>query len=175
MQVQTSPTSTATSCSWPQPPSSSPCCSASTCFSALALSALSSWLWVEAQVCGVHHNYPSQILYPVCCNCFFFYFFKSHSPGNVAYDFFKGRELNPRIKNFDLKFFCEMRPGLIGWVSLFNKQFMLETHDIERKLHVKINALSLNQSKMHLCTPGSWICSQCPLVFFFNSLSSYIG
>uniref|UniRef100_A0A8C5EMP1 Delta(14)-sterol reductase LBR n=1 Tax=Gouania willdenowi TaxID=441366 RepID=A0A8C5EMP1_GOUWI len=35
--------------------------------------------------------------------------------GNVAYDFFKGRELNPRIKNFDLKFFCEMRPGLIGW------------------------------------------------------------
>uniref|UniRef100_A0A8C6S4M6 Delta(14)-sterol reductase LBR n=1 Tax=Neogobius melanostomus TaxID=47308 RepID=A0A8C6S4M6_9GOBI len=35
--------------------------------------------------------------------------------GNVMYDFFKGRELNPRIKNFDLKFFCEMRPGLIGW------------------------------------------------------------
>ncbi|XP_039638812.1 delta(14)-sterol reductase LBR [Perca fluviatilis] len=37
------------------------------------------------------------------------------SSGNVAYDFFKGRELNPRIKDFDLKFFCEMRPGLIGW------------------------------------------------------------
>lgn len=37
--------------------------------------------------------------------------------GNVVYDFFKGRELNPRIKDFDLKFFCEMRPGLIGWVS----------------------------------------------------------
>lgn len=35
--------------------------------------------------------------------------------GNVLYDFFKGRELNPRIKDFDLKFFCEMRPGLIGW------------------------------------------------------------
>uniref|UniRef100_A0A3Q1JXR4 Delta(14)-sterol reductase LBR n=1 Tax=Anabas testudineus TaxID=64144 RepID=A0A3Q1JXR4_ANATE len=35
--------------------------------------------------------------------------------GNVVYDFFKGHELNPRIKNFDLKFFCEMRPGLIGW------------------------------------------------------------
>lgn len=27
-----------------------------------------------------------------------------------------GRELNPRIKDFDIKFFCEMRPGLIGWV-----------------------------------------------------------
>ncbi|XP_076021483.1 delta(14)-sterol reductase LBR isoform X2 [Genypterus blacodes] len=35
--------------------------------------------------------------------------------GNVVYDFFKGRELNPRIKDFDLKFFFEMRPGLIGW------------------------------------------------------------
>ncbi|XP_068198245.1 delta(14)-sterol reductase LBR isoform X2 [Antennarius striatus] len=35
--------------------------------------------------------------------------------GNVVYDFFKGHELNPRIRNFDLKFFCEMRPGLIGW------------------------------------------------------------
>lgn len=34
---------------------------------------------------------------------------------NVMYDFFKGHELNPRIKDFDLKFFCEMRPGLIGW------------------------------------------------------------
>lgn len=29
-----------------------------------------------------------------------------------------GRELNPRIKNFDIKFFCEMRPGLMGWVSI---------------------------------------------------------
>lgn len=37
----------------------------------------------------------------------------------MVYDFFKGHELNPRIKNFDLKFFCEMRPGLIGWVSLW--------------------------------------------------------
>lgn len=35
----------------------------------------------------------------------------------MVYDFFKGRELNPRLKDFDLKFFCEMRPGLIGWVS----------------------------------------------------------
>lgn len=41
----------------------------------------------------------------------------SFSLGNVVYDFFKGRELNPRLKDFDLKFFCEMRPGLIGWVS----------------------------------------------------------
>jgi delta14-sterol reductase len=38
------------------------------------------------------------------------------------YDFFMGRELNPRFKLFgqdlDVKYFCELRPGLIGWMIL---------------------------------------------------------
>uniref|UniRef100_A0A672K0B8 Delta(14)-sterol reductase TM7SF2 n=1 Tax=Sinocyclocheilus grahami TaxID=75366 RepID=A0A672K0B8_SINGR len=38
--------------------------------------------------------------------------------GNPLYDFFMGRELNPRIGDFDLKYFCELRPGLIGWVVI---------------------------------------------------------
>eukprot|EP00123_Amoebidium_parasiticum_P019931 comp37205_c0_seq1/m.47342 comp37205_c0_seq1/g.47342 ORF comp37205_c0_seq1/g.47342 comp37205_c0_seq1/m.47342 type:complete len:427 (-) comp37205_c0_seq1:395-1675(-) len=38
--------------------------------------------------------------------------------GNPFYDFWMGRELNPRIGNFDLKVFCELRPGLIGWCAL---------------------------------------------------------
>ena len=29
-----------------------------------------------------------------------------------------GRELNPRIGNLDLKFVCELRPGLIGWMLI---------------------------------------------------------
>lgn len=37
---------------------------------------------------------------------------------NVVYDFFMGRELNPRLGPLDLKFFCELRPGLIGWVVI---------------------------------------------------------
>jgi len=51
--------------------------------------------------------------------------------GNVLYDFFIGHELNPRIFNgkFDLKYFCELRPGLIGWViidwAMFFKQYEL--------------------------------------------------
>ncbi|KAF4018329.1 hypothetical protein G4228_009949 [Cervus hanglu yarkandensis] len=40
------------------------------------------------------------------------------SSGNAIYDFFIGRELNPRIGTFDLKYFCELRPGLIGWVVI---------------------------------------------------------
>jgi len=38
--------------------------------------------------------------------------------GNHVYDFFIGRELNPRIGSLDLKEFCELRPGLIGWAIL---------------------------------------------------------
>ena len=38
--------------------------------------------------------------------------------GNVLYDFFIGRPLNPRIGQLDLKEACELRPGLIGWMLL---------------------------------------------------------
>jgi delta14-sterol reductase/lamin-B receptor len=38
--------------------------------------------------------------------------------GNPMYDFYIGRELNPRIWSFDWKEFCELRPGLILWVLL---------------------------------------------------------
>ena len=34
------------------------------------------------------------------------------------YDYFIGRELNPRTGNFDWKFFCELRPGLVAWVVI---------------------------------------------------------
>jgi hypothetical protein len=37
--------------------------------------------------------------------------------GYPIYDFWMGRELNPRFLHplLDLKFICELRPGLIGW------------------------------------------------------------
>jgi len=43
--------------------------------------------------------------------------------GNMLYDWFIGRELNPRVTlpllgEFDIKSFCELRPGLLGWVLL---------------------------------------------------------
>ncbi|XP_006901515.1 PREDICTED: delta(14)-sterol reductase isoform X2 [Elephantulus edwardii] len=38
--------------------------------------------------------------------------------GNLIYDFFLGRELNPRISSLDFKYFCELRPGLMGWVLI---------------------------------------------------------
>lgn len=54
--------------------------------------------------------------------------------GSTVYDFFIGRELNPRIPGtiFDAKFFCELRPGLIGLVALnmgmAQKQAQLHGH-----------------------------------------------
>ena len=43
--------------------------------------------------------------------------------GNLIYDWFIGRELNPRINlplfgTIDIKAFCELRPGMLGWVLL---------------------------------------------------------
>ncbi|KAL7421779.1 erg24, C-14 sterol reductase [Cryptotrichosporon argae] len=41
--------------------------------------------------------------------------------GNIVYDFFLGRPLNPTFPgfpNFDIKTFNEVRPGIIGWVVL---------------------------------------------------------
>ena len=43
--------------------------------------------------------------------------------GNIIYDWFIGRELNPRLTipllgEIDIKEFCELRPGLMGWLIL---------------------------------------------------------
>ncbi|KAJ0061849.1 hypothetical protein NL108_012513, partial [Boleophthalmus pectinirostris] len=50
--------------------------------------------------------------------------------GNHLYDFFIGRELNPRIQDFDLKYFCELRPGLIGWVVI-NLGFLMKEAELQ--------------------------------------------
>ena len=38
--------------------------------------------------------------------------------GVWVYDFFVGRALNPRLWGVDLKYLCELRPGLVGWLLL---------------------------------------------------------
>ncbi|KAJ2885207.1 erg24, C-14 sterol reductase [Coemansia asiatica] len=46
---------------------------------------------------------------------------------NPVYDFFIGRELNPRLGSLDIKYFCELRPGIMGWV-LLNVSFALKQY-----------------------------------------------
>ena len=72
-----------------------------------------------------------------CLFCFVFsvyLYFASFKPGKIlakggdtgyrVYDFFIGRELNPRIGTLDLKEFCELRPGLIGWFVINIGQYV---------------------------------------------------
>ena len=64
--------------------------------------------------------------------------------GNVVYDFFIGRELNPRIGIFDLKVFCEMRPGLIGWVFI-NYCCMVKQHELQGTVSISMLLVCLFQ------------------------------
>ncbi|AGO11131.1 AaceriAFR346Wp [[Ashbya] aceris (nom. inval.)] len=38
--------------------------------------------------------------------------------GNPIYDWFIGRELNPRLGPLDVKLFCELRPGMLLWLLI---------------------------------------------------------
>jgi hypothetical protein len=65
----------------------------------------------------------------------FLYFYGKRSTrperrsGSALYDYVMGTALNPRLSSFDLKLFCEARPGLVLWVlidlSLAAKQYGL--------------------------------------------------
>ncbi|ESX01446.1 hypothetical protein KL918_004189 [Ogataea parapolymorpha] len=56
---------------------------------------------------------------------------------NVVFDWFIGRELNPRIGPWDIKLFCELRPGMLLWLlidlSCVQKQY-LETGTVANSL-----------------------------------------
>jgi protein-S-isoprenylcysteine O-methyltransferase Ste14 len=72
-------------------------------------------------------------IFTFAMSLFLYVYGKSRPPhqrtGNAVYDFVMGAALNPRLGSFDLKLFCESRPGLIGWVainlSLAAKQYQL--------------------------------------------------
>jgi Delta14-sterol reductase len=50
---------------------------------------------------------------------------------NFFYGFFLGRELNPRIgATFDWKEFCELRPGMIGWLLLNLSSMHKQHHEL---------------------------------------------
>eukprot|EP01038_Epipyxis_sp_PR26KG_P006460 gene6460-8888_t len=67
---------------------------------------------------------------------------KGGNSGIAVYDFFIGRELNPRIGSLDLKEFCELRPGLIGWfvinLGMATKQYL------NRKAEYGVGSISLS-------------------------------
>ncbi|KAM9456080.1 delta(14)-sterol reductase TM7SF2 isoform 2-T2 [Clarias gariepinus] len=73
--------------------------------------------------------------------------------GHPVYDFFMGRELNPRIGSFDLKYFCELRPGLIGWVVLNAVMLMKE---VELRRSPSVSMLLVNAFQLLYVTDALW-------------------
>lgn len=65
--------------------------------------------------------------------------------GYFFYDFFMGRELNPRTSYFDWKVFCEMRPGLIGWV-LINYCMLVKEYELRGTVSLSMILVALFQA-----------------------------
>lgn len=70
--------------------------------------------------------------------------------GNVIYDWFIGRELNPRVNlplfgTIDIKAFCELRPGMLGWV-LLNLSFVAHQYKLYGSVSDSILLVTLFQA-----------------------------
>uniref|UniRef100_A0A452S3T9 Delta(14)-sterol reductase LBR n=1 Tax=Ursus americanus TaxID=9643 RepID=A0A452S3T9_URSAM len=77
------------------------------------------------------------------------------SSGNAIYDFFIGRELNPRIGTFDLKYFCELRPGLIGWVVV-NLVMLLAEMKIQNRATPSLAMILVNSFQLLYVLDALW-------------------
>jgi len=75
---------------------------------------------------------------------------KGGQTGNVIYDFYIGRELNPRVTlpffgEIDVKAWLEMRPGLTGW-ALLDCAFMAKQYRLHGYISDSILIVALVQS-----------------------------
>ncbi|XP_045393071.1 delta(14)-sterol reductase LBR [Lemur catta] len=77
------------------------------------------------------------------------------SSGNAVYDFFIGRELNPRIGTFDLKYFCELRPGLIGWVVV-NLVMLLAEMKVQGRAAPSLAMILVNSFQLLYVVDALW-------------------
>ncbi|KAM5238847.1 delta(14)-sterol reductase LBR [Ctenodactylus gundi] len=77
------------------------------------------------------------------------------SSGNAVYDFFIGRELNPRIGTFDLKYFCELRPGLIGWMVI-NLAMLLAEMKVQNRAAPSLAMVLVNSFQLLYVVDALW-------------------
>lgn len=85
-----------------------------------------------------------------------------------------GRELNPRIDDFDVKFFVELRPSLMGWLVTNICMGVKQYHDLGRITNSMILVLifqawyvidalwmevSISPSFIRQCLPTHIFCS----------------
>ena len=96
----------------------------SLCTSSIIFSfALSLYLYISS-----HIHTPNQLIDSIDYNQYPTRLLAKHgNSGNLFYDFWIGRTLNPRIMGLDLKYFNELRPGLVLWL-LLNLSFAYKQH-----------------------------------------------
>ncbi|XP_074753402.1 delta(14)-sterol reductase LBR isoform X2 [Athene noctua] len=75
--------------------------------------------------------------------------------GYFIYDFFTGHELNPRIGSFDLKYFCELRPGLIGWVVI-NLAMLLAEMKVHNQSMPSLSMILVNSFQLLYVVDALW-------------------
>uniref|UniRef100_A0A8C5WCH4 Lamin B receptor n=1 Tax=Leptobrachium leishanense TaxID=445787 RepID=A0A8C5WCH4_9ANUR len=75
--------------------------------------------------------------------------------GTFVYRFFMGRELNPHIRGFDLKYFFALRPGLIGWVFFNGIMLLAEMHVQKRELP-SVSMVLVNSFQLLYVAHGLW-------------------
>ncbi|NXJ04534.1 LBR protein, partial [Odontophorus gujanensis] len=75
--------------------------------------------------------------------------------GYLVYDFFTGHELNPRIGSFDLKYFCELRPGLMGWVVI-NLAMLLAEMKIHNQSMPSLSMILVNSFQLLYVVDALW-------------------
>nr|DBA27307.1 TPA: hypothetical protein GDO54_011469 [Pyxicephalus adspersus] len=67
--------------------------------------------------------------------------------GNFIYTFFMGRELNPRIGNFDFKYFIAIQPSVNGWVFL-NFIMLLAEMNVQKLDNPSISMILVNSFQL---------------------------
>jgi hypothetical protein len=73
--------------------------------------------------------------------------------GYPHYDFWIGRELNPRIGSFDLKEFCELYPGMIGWTII---NLAMAYKQYQRLGYITNSMLLVNAFELYYTVDGLW-------------------
>jgi Delta14-sterol reductase len=83
--------------------------------------------WIPSTILYDHFGalFATANIFAGALSCFLYWYGR----GNGLRDFVMGSALNPRIGSFDLKFFCEARPGLILWI-LMNLSFAAKQYQL---------------------------------------------
>lgn len=132
---------------------------------ATAAATLAVWAWRPSALIWVHDEYlplfTASVLFSVVLSAYLYassflgnkQLAEQGSSGYVLYDFFMGRELNPRLGTLDLKEFCELYPGLTGWLVL---NWAMTAHAAQREGGITMALVLVNMFQTIYVADAMW-------------------